>query len=281
MHFIFPLIHIVSETTGKTIDKFNFRRNKITSQQLMLLVFIGMAVSIFVYLLLTGLPLPAFTTTSILLLACIGAISFAANIFDFLSLKENDLSLREPMIGFKPILAGLFGYLVFPEERELSLLIAFALGAFVVHWGTRRRALKKVERKGMAHLMTATIFYALLPSIYNLTLQYVRPEYIAFFRVITILALSLIFFRTNRRLKGFTKGKVTYGLVSGFIYSIGTVASLYAIQGLGVVVSTLLMLLAPALMYLAGYFILKEKVRRGEVISSLILAVIVIVAIVV
>lgn len=280
MNFIFPLIHIVGETTAKTVDKFNFRRNKIAPQQLMLLVFIGMSISLFIYILFARLPLPAFTSLTIILLASIGLISFAANIFDFLSLKYNDLSLREPMLGFKPILAGLFGYVIFPEQREIKLLIAFILGAVVVHYGTHRRKLKKNERTGTAFMLLAIIFYALLPSVFELALVYVSPEYISFFRTITILALSVLFFRNSRRRKNFTKGGTIYGLTSGFIYSIGTVASLYAIQSFGVVIATLLGLLAPTLMYLVSYFVLKEKVRRGEVTSSIALALIVVVALV-
>lgn len=280
MNFIFPLIHIVGETTAKTVDKLNFRRNKIAPQQLMLLVFIGMSASLFIYILLARLPLPAFTSTTIILLASIGLISFAGNIFDFLSLKHNDLSLREPMLGFEPIIAGLFGYLVFPDQREIKLLIAFILGAVVVHYGTHRRTLKRSERKGMAFLLLAVIFCAPLPSIYNLTLAYVSPEYMSFFRVTTILVLSLLFFRNSRQRKSFTKGGTIYGLTSGFIYSIGTVASLYAIQSFGVVIATLLGLLGPTLTYLVSYFVLQEKVRRGEVISSLALALIVVVALV-
>lgn len=214
MNFIFPLIHIVGETTAKTIDKFNFRRNKITSWQLMLLVFMGMSVSLLAYIILADRPLPAFTSLTIVLLAGIGLLSFAGNIFDFLSLKYNDLSLREPIIGFQPILAGLFGYLAFPQERELRLLLAFILGGVVVYWGTHRRKLKKAERKGIGFLLLASIFYALLPSMYNLTLADVQPEYIALFRVVSILVLSLLFFRNSRKLKGFTKARVAYGLTS-------------------------------------------------------------------
>ena len=278
MDFIYPLTRIVSECIGKTIDKFNFRRNHIAARHLVILIFATMSFSLGVYILLTGRPFPHFTPVSFGLIVAIGLISFLANVFDFGSLKLNDISLREPMLGFKPILAGLFGYMLFPAERKASYLIAFGLGATVVYFGTHRRKLRVRQKKGMFYMFMAVFFYAVLPSMYKHTLSYVSPEYITFLRASSILVLSLIFLPPKKITK--PRGKVIYGLASGLVYSVGTVASLYAIQKLGVVVTMLLLLLEPGLKYLISWFILKEKVRKGEVASSIALAVIVFAAIV-
>jgi glucose uptake protein GlcU len=63
------------------------------------------------------------------------------------------------------------------------------------------------------------------------------------------------------------------------VYAVGAVASLYAIQRLGVVLAMLLSLLGPFLRYYSGYFILKENVRKGEMVSSFLLALVVLVPI--
>jgi drug/metabolite transporter (DMT)-like permease len=277
MDFLFPLVRIVSESIGKTIDKLNFRRNGIAARHLVILVFTGMSVSILLYIILAGKPLPHFTYISLSLVLLIGLISFLANVFDFASLKANDLSLREPMFGFKPILAGLVGYILFPEERETILLLAFALGAIAVYLGTHRRKLGDYQKKGMSYLLIAMLFYSLLPSIYKFTLEYVSPEYITLFRAASVLVLTLIFLPVRKGMRSLSK--TTYGLSSGVVYALGTVASLYAIQKLGVVVTMLFLLLEPALKYLAGFFVLKEKVRKGEIAASAALAVIVLLVI--
>lgn len=278
MDYIYPLTRIVTEGIGKTIDKFNFRKNHIAARHLVILIFAAMSFSLGVYILITGKPFPHFTPVAFELIVAIGLISFLANVFDFGSLKLNDLSLREPMLGFKPILAGLFGYMLFPAERKTSYLIAFGLGTIAVYLGTHRRKLRVNQKKGMFYMLMAVFFYAVLPSMYKNTLNYLSPEYITFFRASSILVLSLIFLRP-KKISG-PRGKVIYGLASGLVYSLGTVASLYAIQKLGVVVTMLLLLLEPALKYLISWFILKEKVRKGEVASSAALAIIVFAAIV-
>lgn len=125
----------------------------------------------------------------------------------------------------------------------------------------------------MFYLLIAVAFYAVLPTLYKLTLVHISPVYVAFFRTAAVFLLMTMFFPV-KSWKGFSAKKVTYGMLSGVAYAVGTTAGLYAIKTLGVVLTMVFMLLGPATRYWASHFILKEKVRRGEMISSLLLAVI-------
>jgi glucose uptake protein GlcU len=278
MDFLFPLAHAISESTGKTIDKLNFRRNHISSSHLIWLVFVAMSVSISLFIVLSGKPFPHISYTVLGIILLIAIVSFLDNVFDFASLKVNDLSLREPMLNFTPILAGLVGYILFPAERKPGYLLAFLIGAIVVLFGTHRRKLRPNQKKGMYYLLVSVCLSAFLPTIYKWSLEYMSPEYSAFFRVTSVLLLASIFLPVKKSLK--LSRKTVYGLSSGAVYAIGTVTGLYAIQKLGVVVTMLLFMLEPALKYAAGYFILSEKVRKGEIVSSIVLIGIIIVAVV-
>ncbi|HEX4774595.1 MAG TPA: GRP family sugar transporter [Candidatus Saccharimonadales bacterium] len=273
--FLYAVVATVCETIGKTIDKLNFGRNHIAARQQMFLVFTGMFLSLLGYIVVSRQHFPHFALISFGLMLLITLVSFAGNTLDYVSLKVNDLSLREPMFNFEPILAGLAGYIFFPKERKATALVAFILAMFIVNYGTHRRKLRKSERTGMFYFLLATILYALQPSIYKVTLEYISPPWIAFLRVAAILVLVTIFFGIGKR--NYTPKKVSYGLTSGVIYAVEAIASLYAIDKLGVVRTALLTLLGPALMYLSSYFILKEKVRKGELISSILLVVVVLV----
>jgi len=131
----------------------------------------------------------------------------------------------------------------------------------------------------MFYLTIAMVFSALLPSLYKITLAHINAFYIALFRVLIILVLVQVFLPV-RKLGSLTPNKIKYGLLSGFIYAAETVVSLYAIKKLGVVETMTLFLVGPSLMYLSSYFVLREKVRRGEVISSLLLAAVVLLSLV-
>jgi|GEM_PF-1193627 len=277
-NLLFPLASIVAETGGKTVDKLNFARNHIAPRQLMWLVFVGMSLSLLLFIIVTKQPFPAATLVSVGLVALIVLVSFASNVLDVFSLRADDLSLREPMNDFQVLLAGLVGYVVFPAERKPVFLAVFVLGIFIMYWGTHRRKLRNFQKQGMTFFLFCCILEALLPSIYKITLGHITPAYIGLFRVIFILLLSTTFFPHKKTFKDLSSKKIWYSLASGAIYATGTVTSLYAIHVLGVVHTMLILLIGPSLHYLSGFIILKEKVRAGEVASSALLATIAVVA---
>lgn len=277
MDFSYLISSIFAESTGKTFDKLNYRRNKIDPRHALFIVFIIMTLCVAAYTYITKQPFPQITVPVGLVLLGIIAFSLLGNIFDELSLQKNDLSLREPLVDFEPIAAGLIAYLLFPEERNPVLLISFILAAFVVYWGVHQPHLRKAQTRGLLFLLIAVLAYAVVPIFYKAALEYLSPEYIALFRLLCITLLLPIFFRPPKR-KKLTGKMLGYSTLAGIAYAIGAVTSLYAIQAYGLVLTMLFLMLGPALNYLSGYFILHEKVRRSELVASLMLTLIVAVA---
>ncbi|MFI5270815.1 MAG: EamA family transporter [Candidatus Saccharimonadales bacterium] len=277
MGLLYLFISIFGESAGKTIDKLSFRRNRITARQYMFLVFLAMTLSLLVFVIFTKQHLPRYSFDALALTAAIAAFSFGGNVFDCLSVKADDISLREPLVDLEPIAAGVVGYFIFPGEQKPIYLVAFIASIFIVRWGIHRRKLRKRQNKGMFYLWIAVILYAVLPSLYKEALHYMSPTYIALFRIAAILVLTTIFF-PMKSTKGISAKKIQYSFGSGVIYAIAAVANIYAISVFGVVLTMLFTMLGPALRYLSGYFILHEKVRVGEVVSSVLLTIVVVVA---
>jgi len=194
MGFLYLFLSILGESSGKTIDKFNFRRNRVNPRQLLFIVFYTMTASIFGFIILTKQTFPHISLITLALLIGIAIFSFGGNVFDCLSLKADDLSLREPLVDFEPILTGFLGYLIFPAERKTAFLVAFILGALIVRWGIHRRKLRKFQSKGIYYLWIGVLLYAIVPIFYKEALVHLSPTYIAFFRVSSILLLTSIFF---------------------------------------------------------------------------------------
>ncbi|MCL2037981.1 GRP family sugar transporter [Candidatus Saccharibacteria bacterium] len=272
MGIIYLFLSITFESIGKTFDKLNFTKNHISVRQNLLLVFTVMAVSVVAFSLITQQSWGRLPLTAIAVLAGIIALSFAGNILDEHSLKRNDLSLREPLVNFEPILTGLVAYALFPGERKPIYLVIFIAGAVIVWWGVHRRKLKDFQSKGMRYLWIATMLYAAVPILYQIALDYLPPANIALVRVVAILVLLRLFFppKKNRKLTGKMK---RYGMIAGLVYAGGAIVGLYAIKELGLLLTMSFLMLGPALRFLAGKLFLREKVRHGEIISSALLAV--------
>lgn len=167
MNFLFLFGQILGESGGYVFDRLNFKRNRIGFRQLMFLSFLMMSLFLWSFVFISGASFPHISLVSVGLIMLIIGFSFGGNVFDALSLKSDDLSLREPLIDFGPILAGLVGYIFFPAERESVYLWAFIAGTAVVWWGMHRIKLRRLQKKGISYLILAIILYATLPSLYK------------------------------------------------------------------------------------------------------------------
>lgn len=274
MNLILPLVTVIGSAVAGTIDKINFRRNGISPNRLMLLEFFSMSLAMVLFIASRRLPFPHISLIAAGFILLVIVISFVANFFDYRSLQINDISSREPVLDVTPIIAGLFGYILFPSEREAGFLIVLLLSIVVVYWGSYSTHLRKAQKRGMHFVLASVILYSLLPSLYKLMFDYFSPEYVLLFRVLGILVLSLIFLSSSG-LSHFSRATVTLGLLSGVFFTIAGLATLYSIAILGLINTMFLLLLAPALRYSIGYFILKEKIHRREMFSSLLLVIIV------
>lgn len=271
MGYLYLLTSILVENAGKILDKFNFKHTSISPRESLLYVFSTMAVVVGVAVAVIQPEVPPLTLAAVVPLLLIVLISLLSNVLDAISLKVNDLSLREPLSGFHPILAGFIGYILFPEERNAYLLAALIAGGFVVAWGINLRTLRKAQKIGILYMLFAVILESLLSNVYAVALQETRPELIAFVRTASIALLLYFFLKPKRRVRKRRKQSLSLAVLAGLAYGVGAIVGLYAIRDLGIVTTMLLMLLGPALRYTSAFIFLKDKPTRKEIISSILL----------
>lgn len=264
----YPIIAVICETTGYLVDKYNYKTTQISVHFLMRLIFLTMGVSLLLYVVVAGIPLLAFSVVAMLLLVLLAIVSFFGNFFDYLSLRNNDLSLRQPILGMEPILASFLGQIFFADERKDIFLIAILLSCAVMYIGYRNTRVSLEQKKGMQYLLIAVAIYAFGPSIYKITLPYISPEYITLFRVLFILILSSVLLPVKRGESKNRNNKIVLGIGAGILYAAGAVASLYAIDAYGVTQTMLLLALTPAIVYLSAHFFFKERVLGRCLLSS-------------
>lgn len=274
MNPLYLFATIFAESAGKVVDKLNYRRNNIAPRNALVITFAVMSLCTAAYVLVTPQQHIHLTWHVAYLLAGVAIFSFLGNVFDEVSLKTTGLSEREPLINFEPVLAGFIGYVLFPAERNTAALAAFILGTFVIYWGVGSLHFKKTHNTGMFYLLIGVSLYAALPSIYGEALEFISPAELALFRCVSVLILACLFF-APKGWKGFTPKRVQYGFMAGAMYAIGAIVSLYAIQSYGVVLTMMFLMLGPALRHLAGWLILKEKISRVAVLSSVALSLVV------
>lgn len=274
MDFIYPLIAVVGESFGKTVDKLNFNKYKVRPNQLIFLLFSTMVSGLLVSLLFVHPPLPSVQLGIGILIAAMIIISSASNYFDFKGLSTTNLSVRQPINNFQPVLASFLAYLIFPSERQPKYILAIIIGTAILYLANSNRKLKLQIDRGVIYLILAMVCSAALQSIYKLGLESVTPMYLLLFRTAGVLAFSVFFLKLN--LPSLKKNQVRYGIGAGLLYLVANLGELYSIHQLGLNLTILVLLLGPAMTYLLCSLVLREKVLFKQVAASAALLMIIV-----
>jgi drug/metabolite transporter (DMT)-like permease len=266
MNPLIPLFSILAGSGGGIIDKFNYKKNKSTPFEVMSVVFFVMAAACGVYMLVKGSPWKAFTLASFGLAGAISLTSFLGNLFDFKSLKQTSMTIREPLADLEPILAASIGYIFYPAERKIIYIPVLALAVALVVFGFRKLKLRGGNAKGAHNMVLSVCFYAVLPSMYKLAMNYFAIEQILFIRLTFIFLATTLLFRPKFDKK--REKKIAFGVASGLVTFMSALTWLITIKGLGVVGGSMVMMLGVAARYIVGHFVFKEKVHFLEISMS-------------
>ena len=277
MDFIYPLLSVVGESVGTTLDKLNYKKNKILPNQLLFLLFSTMVSGLLISAIFIPQSFPTISLAVLGLIVFMIVISFGQNFFDYVGLSTKNLSLREPINNFEPVLASFLAYALFPSEQNIKYVVAIILGTVILYASNANRKLRLEFDRGTLYLLLGVVCSAILASVYKLGLDSISPFYLLLFRAGGVLLFTYLFFRPN--LKKLRKNQVRLGVGSGLIYLIGNLTRLYSIKILGLNFTIMILLLEPAIIYMGSWLVLKEKVLAKQIVASAALLAVVIWAI--
>ena len=114
--------------------------------------------------------------------------------------------------------------------------------------------------------------------ISRLILDFYSPITFYFLRSFSIFLLSFLIFRPNFKK---LNSKVSWQIfLTGLIWIVYRIAVYYGYLKIGVISTTLVLMLGPIFIYALAYFILKEKISWGNVLASVVIVASVIYALV-
>src|ERR1700722_4721850 len=167
MDFIYPVLSVIGESVGTTIDKLNYNKNKIKPRELLFLLFSTMVVGLLVSLLFIHQIFPVISFGTGALIASMIAISYGQNLFDYVGLSLKNLSIREPINNLEPIIASSLAYLLFPSERKIKYVISIFTGVVILYIANSDRDFRLKLDKGTIYLFLGVVCSATLASVYK------------------------------------------------------------------------------------------------------------------
>lgn len=193
-----------------------------------------------------------------------------ANLLVFYSLKWEKVGNLEPARVLEPLfvilLAIIFSFFVKDlYDRNLKIIIPALVASLALVFSH----IKKHHFQFNPYFIAAVIgsfFFALELVISRLILDLYSPVAFYFLRSLAIFIFSILVFRPN--FKELDKGVRWQIFLTGFIWVVYRIVIYYGYLKVGVIFTTLLLMLSSIFIYALAYFILKEKISWQNLAAS-------------
>ncbi len=275
MVFYFPIIGAIAGASGAILERVVLRKKKIDIKLYQTSAFLAIVLVMIPFLyFFWKLDSAALELKNVLIFSLIVIFSIVANLLVFYSLKGEKLGRLEPARVLEPLfvvlLAILFSF--FAEDlfdRNFNIIIpALIAGAALIFSHVKKHHL--TFNKYFIAAVLGSFFFAVELVISRLILDFYSPVSFYFIRSFSIFLISFIIFRPDFK-KLDTKVRWMI-FATGAIWAFYRVIIYYGYLRIGVIFTSLLIMLVPIFIYIFARIFLKEKLSWRNIVASLVIA---------
>ncbi len=274
MVYYLPVFGAVALAGGTILERIVLRMKKVGIELYQTASFLAIVLSMLPLLyFFWRLDSAAMEPKNIVIFLLVIFFSTIANLLVFYSLKWEKVGNLEPARVLEPLfvilLAIIFSF--FAEnlyERNLKIIIP----ALIASLALILSHIKKHHLQFNPYFVAAvfgSFFFALELVISRLILDFYSPVTFYFLRSLSIFFISLLIFRPDFKKLG--TGVKWQIFLTGFIWVIYRVIVYYGYLNVGVIFTTLILMLGPIFIYAMSYFILKEKISWQNFAAAIVI----------
>jgi len=276
MYYI-PIFGALALATGTILEKIVLRKRKVNIKLYQTACFLAIVLAMvpFIYF-FWKMEAQALQLGNILIFLAVIVSALIANIFVFYSLKWEKITNIEPARILEPLfvilLAIIFSFFIGEGlyERNLKIVIPALIAGAALIFSHIKKHHFSLNRYIIAAII-GSFFFALELVISRLILDFYSPITFYFLRCSTIFLISLIAFRPKFKL--LDKKSRWIILITGAIWAIYRIVIYWGYINLGIIFTTLMIMLGPIFIYLFAYKFLKEKLNWRNIVASLVIIV--------
>lgn len=270
-----PFLGAISLASGTILEKIVVKHKNIDIKfyQTAIFLVIMLVMLPFIYFYWKFDP-QALQPLNIIIFSLVIIFSLLANWFVFYSVKGEKVSNLEPAKMIEPLfvvlLAILFSFFIDSGmyEKNLKIIIpAIIAGLALILSHIKRHHLK--FNKYFLSAILGSFFFALELVISRLILDYYSSLTFYFLRCAFIFLFSLIIFRP--KMIQMDKTLTSYIFITGIFWVLYRVIIYYGYVNLGIIFTTLIIMVSPIFIYLFAHIFLKENLSWRNIIASIII----------
>ena len=272
---LIPIIAGISLATATIIEKVILSKEKTSVKFYETAGFLAIVLVMIPFLFFFWKLKPeAYTLKNVLIFLTVIIFSVIANYFSLLAMKKEKVSKLEPAKITEPLfiilLAIVFSFLFDSSlyERNTKVIIPSIIAALALIFSHVKRHHLKFEKAFMFALI-ASFFFALELVISRLILDYYSGITFYFLRCAFIFLITFFIFQPDLLKRKPSKLTFHIFLVAA-IWVVYRVVLYYGYVKIGVISTTLLVMIGPIFIYLFAWKFLKEKITWKNIVSTII-----------
>lgn len=282
----FPIIPLagagaISEAAGTIIEKKILRNKKVNFVSYDVFSFVAILILMIPIFFVLGYFLPevfafrvsseAFQLNHLLILAGIVFAGVLANYFIFFAMKWEKMTIIEPIRLMQPLFIIFLAFFFYSSERHTQpgIIIASIIAALALIFSHIKKHHVQFNKYSLAALF-GSLFFALDMALSKAIIAYYSPITLYAFRCFFIFILTFAIFRPK---KVFSMGKGVWrnGMIAATIWIFYRFLLYTSYVTEGVILTTLLFILAPILICIFSAIFFKEKMSIRNIIATIII----------
>ena len=275
MTFYLPVLGAVALATGTILERLVLMRRRVSVTLYQTSVFFAIVLSLLPLLyFFWRLDSQALLPVNVFIFALVILFSMFANLLTFYAVKGEILNNIEPARVLESLfvifLAIIFSFFFGEElyERNARVVVPALIAGFALILSHIRRN-ELVFNKYFAAAIFGSFFFATELIITRLILDFYTPISFYFFRSSAIFLISFLIFRPN--FSRLTKKLRWEILITGAVWMAFRVLVYYGYLQVGIVFTTLLIMLGPVFVYIFAHVFLKEKMSWKNFAAAVII----------
>jgi len=254
---------------GIVVDKIILSRYRIPVKRFVPLLFIWLAT-------ITAFLLPKFgvvdwsvfgTTKYLLLFLAMFAVAITWNSFYYRGIQNEEIHEFELVMLLSPLVTIVLSEIFLPSERNIELFIAGAVASIALILSRFKHHHLQIT-KNTSIIFIAMFFMSAESIIIKMLLDVFSPVALYFIRTAIMAVIFLIIWRP--KLLSVPARCFAYTIISAVFGVIQMVLKFYGFAKLGVVETTIILVLGPFLVYFFSAFYFKENLKKRDIIAALI-----------
>jgi len=270
----FPILGAIALAGGTILQRKVLQKKRMRVTKYLILEFLGIViVMIPILYFFWKFNLEALELKNILIFMMVIVASIIANIFTFYSMKGEKINNLEPAKMLEPLfiilLAILFSFFIQGAyERNTAIVIPALIAGLALILSHVKKEHLNFNKYFLAAIV-GSFFFAFELIISKLILDFYSPVTFYFLRCSVLLLVSFIIFHPKlHNIENTLKLKM---LFIGAIWVVYRVVTYYGYLKIGIISTTLILMLGPIFIYTFAKIFLKEKINIRNIIASIII----------